>query len=323
MKELRTLVLENNVLRVVLLPGSGGKVWQITYKPLNTDLLWNRPGATPTQQPLDACYDDVWCGGWDELFPNDEPAHWDGLQLPDHGELWTGSWEATAFDEDGAKSIALRFETPRTNFLAEKTLTLRPDSSVLEVRYRLTNRSARTLPFLWKLHPAFAVSAQHRLDFPAMTVMRESAFPGTLGCAPEVFHWPDAPLKHETLDLRQVPDASSGAVHFFYGTEMQDGWCGLTNRGSRLSAALRFDPSVFSSCWLFASYGGWLGLNVAVLEPATGFPFNMQAMIDRGMARTLAPGQSLETTVLFAVQEGLTSIGGVTAEGRILPGVED
>ena len=62
---------------------------------------------------------------------------------------------------------------------------------------------------------------------------------------------------------------------------------------------------------------------MAVLEPATGYPFQIQSMIDGGRARRLAPGASLETTVLFSAQEGLTSIGGVDENGRILPGDEN
>jgi hypothetical protein len=45
-------------------------------------------------------------------------------------------------------------------------------------------------------------------------------------------------------------------------------------------------------------------------------------MIDRGQGRTLEPGESLETTVLFAMQEGLNSVGGVEADGTILPALE-
>jgi hypothetical protein len=129
-------------------------------------------------------------------------------------------------------------------------------------------------------------------------------------------------LGDRSLDLRQVPDASSRAVHFFYGTELASGWCGVTNRANGLAAALRFDPEVFSSCWLFATHGGWRDLNVAVLEPATGYPYQMMQMISEGRARSLAPGESIETRVLFSVQEGLKSIGEVEADGRILAGDE-
>lgn len=319
---LDTIVIENSLLRVVVLPEAGAKVWQITYKPLRAELLWNRSELPPARQPLGACYDDTWSGGWDELFPNDEAGVVQGLALPDHGELWTGEWQAEPFKSDAAVGVHLRFTSPITCFEAEKTLTLRPQSTVVEVRYKLTNRGTETFPFLWKLHPAFAVSAKHRIDFPPMTVLREPEFPGTLDGAPLTFAWPDAPVGDTVLDLREVPDASSRAVHFFYGTELAAGWCAITNRANKLAAALRFDPEIFSSCWLFATYGGWRDLNVAVPEPATGYPFQMRSMIEGGQARWLSPDESLETTVLFSVQEGLLSVGGVDKKGHILPGDE-
>jgi hypothetical protein len=319
---LRAIQLENRLLRVVVLPEAGAKIWQIVYKPLDAALLWNRPGMGPASQSLGAVYDDVWSGGWDELFPNDEAAMLDGGSLPDHGELWTGNWDAVPFQEAGAAGVRLSYSTPISSFRVEKRLLLKPETATLEIHYRLTNRGAAPFPFLFKLHPAFAVSAAHRIDFPPMRVVREPEFPGTLAEAPLSFPWPNAPMGERTQDLRQVPDASSGAVHFFYGAGLASGWCGVTNRAARLAAALRFDPEIFSSCWLFATHGGWNDLNVAVPEPATGYPFRMQSMIEEGRARWLAPGESLETTVLFSAQQGIASIGGVEADGRILPGDE-
>lgn len=319
---IRSLTLENDILRIVVLPEAGGKIWQITYKPRGADLLWNHSELAPAQQPLHASYDDTWSGGWDELFPNDEAGSLLGLDLPDHGELWSGAWTAEPLQRWDGAGLYLRYTTPLTHFLAEKTLILRPQSAVLTVDYRLTNLGGRGFPFLWKLHPAFAVSPRHRIDFPAMTVVREPDFEGTLAGAPPVFSWPDVSVGEQVLDLRQVPHPSSRAVHFFYGTELAAGWCGVTNRENGVAGALRFDPEIFSSCWLFATHGGWRDLNVAVLEPATGYPFRMQSMIDKGRARWLAPGETLETTVLFSVQEGLKSMGGVTKDGHIMAGDE-
>jgi hypothetical protein len=319
---LHQIVLESRFLRLEVLPDVGARIWQITYKALKSDLLWNNPAIQPSRHTLDTCYDDVWSGGWDELFPNDEAGTLQGQQLPDHGELWTGAWQAEPFRNEESAGVHLQFTTPISNFLAEKTVLLRPDSAAFEIRYRFTNRGAQSMPFLWKLHPAFAVSADHRIDFPPMTVRRELEFPGTLGEAPPIFPWPYACVDGTRLDLRQVPDVSSRAVHFFYGTELGAGWCGITNRRNRLACALRFDKEILSSCWLFATHGGWRDLNVAVLEPATGYPYQMQSMIDSGRARRLAPGESLETSVLFSAQEGLTSIGGIEEDGRILPSQE-
>lgn len=319
---LRTILIENRCLKIAVLPEAGAKIWQITYKPLNADLLWNNPGVSPARQPLHASYDDTWSGGWDELFPNDEAADLQGMVLPDHGELWTREWHTEMIKEESSVVVQLRTTTPISNYLAEKTLLLRPQSANLQVRYRLTNQGASDFPFLFKLHPAFAVSPSHRIDFPPMAVLLEPEFPGTLEGAPPIFPWPHASLDGSTVDLRCVPDASSRTVHFFYGMGFVSGWCGVTNQASRLAAALRFDPEFFPSCWMFASHGGWRDLNVAVLEPATGYPFRIESMIERGRSRRLAPGESIETVVQFSVQEGLTSIGGVEEDGRILPGDE-
>jgi hypothetical protein len=45
-------------------------------------------------------------------------------------------------------------------------------------------------------------------------------------------------------------------------------------------------------------------------------------MIEAGRARELKPGERLQTAILFAVRQGLNSIGGVAGDGTILPGEE-
>ncbi|MFD2615649.1 DUF5107 domain-containing protein [Paenibacillus gansuensis] len=65
------VVLENRELRVVVMPELGAKIWQITYKPKDKDLLWQHPRIKPRRLTGHAVYDDNFAGGWDELFPND------------------------------------------------------------------------------------------------------------------------------------------------------------------------------------------------------------------------------------------------------------
>jgi hypothetical protein len=107
-------------------------------------------------------------------------------------------------------------------------------------------------------------------------------------------------------------------LYFFYGTQMQAGWCALTNTATRLACGLVFDKDVFPSCWLFASYGGWRNHNVAVLEPCTGYPVNFDAMRAAGRHRTLAPGESLDTDVLFVLQEGVQAVTRIDPDGTIV-----
>jgi galactose mutarotase-like enzyme len=314
---LSTVVLENRFLRLVILPEAGAKIWQITYKPLDADLLWNNPRIAPAQLPANSRYDDVWSGGWDELFPNDEVAVIEGESYPDHGELWTGNWRAEPFSDDEEAGVRLRYITPISSIEVEKTIVLRRGQSRIEFHHRFINRGKTTFPFLWKLHPAMAVSPEHRIDFPPMQVVLEPAFPGTLAGAAEHVVWPFIERLDGEVDLRRITPEDARQLYFFYGTQMKRNWCALTNTGTGLACSLQFDSEVFRCCWLFATYGGWRNYNVAVLEPCTGYPLNFEAMKAAGRHRALAPGESLQTDVRFLVQEGLHSVGCVDASGKM------
>ena len=314
---LATIILENRFLRAVFLPELGAKIWQITYKPRNTDLLWNNPRIAPARVPMNSRYDDVWSGGWDELFPNDEVATIDGETYPDHGELWTGAWQARPFEKGDEVGVVLSFITPISSIQIEKVVTLGAEQSVLRFHYKFTNLGGAPFSFLWKLHPAFAVSPDHRIDFPAMKVFLEPDFAGTLSGAASPFGWPMAKIGEKIIDLRRVPGVEDRQLYFFYGTEMKESWCAVTNTKTGLACGLSFDAGIFSSAWLFASYGGWRNYNVAVLEPCTGYPLNFAAMQEAGRARTLAPGSSLTTETLFTVQENVKAVGKVHSDGTI------
>jgi hypothetical protein len=314
---LRTIVLENQLLRVVILPEAGAKIWQITYKPFDANLLWNNPRIAPARLPANARYDDVWSGGWDELFPNDEVAVIEGEAYPDHGELWTGDWAAEPFSHGDEVGVRLRCITPISAIEVEKTIRLRRGQPRIEFHHRFTNRGRAAFPFLWKLHPAMAVSPQHRIDFPPMKVVTESAFPGTMAGASGVADWPMIKTSAGDVDLRRITPEDARQLYFFYGTQMKGNWCALTNGATGLACGLQFDTEVFRCCWLFATYGGWRSYNVAVLEPCTGYPLNFEAMQAAGRHRNLAPGETLETDVRFLAQEGLRSVGSIDFSGNM------
>jgi hypothetical protein len=316
--DLRVVTVENDLLRVQILPQAGAKIWQITYLPLDTELLWNNPHIPPARHAIHAPYDDVWSGGWDELFPNDEQAVIRGERYPDHGELWSAAWDAESFTCADRAGVTLRLQTPLSSVTMEKTIELRHGSAQLHFSHRLTNHGAAPFPFLWKLHPAMRVTPQHRIDMPRMRVIRDPDFPGTLAEAPLEFAWPHAFLPGRTVDLRRVPDPRERELYFFYGTELEGGWCAVTDTAKRLACGLRFDPGIFSCCWLFSSYGGWLDYNVAVLEPCTGYPLRFADMQAAGRARELQPGAGLETNVIFTVQEGLDAVSDIDDAGRIV-----
>ena len=311
----RSVILENRALRVVVLPELGGRIWSIVYKPRDRELLWHNPRIPPQKAPFGAPFDNVWCGAWEEMFPTPAPGVINGETYPDHGEVWSLAWDATTESQQESVTLQLRCETPISAIRMEKRITLREGEPRLEVAYSLTNLSQSDFPFLFALHPAFQVTPRSRLDFPPMSVELEPTYPGSLVGVQSPFAWPFATRGGKPVDLRIVQPDSSGEVYFFYGTNFREGWCAITDTRERLTRGLVFSPEVFRSCWLFATYGGWRNYHVAILEPCTSYPQQIEQAIQKGQASTLPKGGKLETTVVFQVQEGLSSVSGLGTDG--------
>lgn len=307
--DLQTIILENEMLRLVILPELGAKLWKLIYKPENHDLLWNHPRIKPKKLPLHSVYDDHFYGGWDELYPNDIPETVNGEPLPDHGEIWTLPWEYRVEKESEEEIILyLWVETPVTSSRVEKWISLKSNESQIHFHHKITNTGQKEQPYLWKLHAAMKVNEHTKIDMGAKKVYIEDFGPPRNGKTGVTYDWPfivdEAGKEH---DMRNALPSTSGVNEFQYGLELEEGWCSVTDTQKGLGMGLSFDRNVFPSCWLFATYGGWRNLQTVVLEPCTGYPVSVNDGIEKGTHRMLAPGEVIETDVTAIVCKGTVS----------------
>ena len=316
-RSLRALVVENSQLRLVILPELGGKLWSLVYKPYDREIFWHHPRVEPRPSPYGATYDDAFSGGWDELFPNDATLTVNGDVYPDHGEWWTMpfSWEiSTRTDEE--VTIHLWRTGVVTTTRVDRWITLRAGEPRLHLRYRIHNDGPRPLDFLWKLHPALAITPSARIELPPSHVLPAGFFTERLDGQP--FAWPQARgAGGEPVDMRVVPPPGSQATDFYYATQLQDGWCALTDGDSGTGFGLAFDPAIFRSVWVFAAYGGWRGLYMTLLEPCTGYPYQLEEAVAQGTATRLDAGATLETEVTAVLYQGRGAIRTIRRDGEI------
>jgi galactose mutarotase-like enzyme len=319
---LDALVLENAALRVTVVPALGGHVAELVDVAAATDLLWRNPRLTPRPAPFGAWFDDWWSGGWDEIFPSGDQGRLHGETLPYMGELWCVPWHATAGAGVSAAWIEAGVDTTIAAARFQRRLELRGDEPVLRARYRIENLDLRPLPFTWGIHPAFAVTPAHRIDHPARTMEVGVASDRSMGEVGARYPWPslpDAAALGGTRDMRRVRPRGDVVFGGHWATDLQAGWLALTDTASRRGLAIAFDPAVFPHAWLWQVYGGWRGHHHLALEAWTGMPMDLDGAIDAGRARTLAPGEVLETEVAFALHEGLDAVEAVTRDGdRVL-----
>src|SRR5579859_1125123 len=78
--------LDNGIIRAEVLPQLGGRIWNLWHLDSGTQWLWHRPRKKLARAKPGTTHDDAWLGGWEEVFPNESPGHFQGRDLPDHGE---------------------------------------------------------------------------------------------------------------------------------------------------------------------------------------------------------------------------------------------
>lgn len=298
---LQALILENRLVKVTVLPELGGKIWSIILKRHDREMLWHHPRMPPRHAHYDATYDNWFSGGWDEVFPNDYPVTIDGEPYPDHGEVWSlpMTWQVLeATDETVTVTLEHRGIAISTRF--RKTLTLRNGEPNLRLRYDIANESHQLLKAHWKMHPALPLSTGACLHLPVKRVIVDESFSEAFD--EPSFAWPHAALPGGgTRDMRFLPEPDAGGTYFFYGIDLDAGYCAVSYPEEQVGFGLSFDPEVLTSVWIFGTFGGWHNLSTIILEPCTGYPARLDEAIQQGAVLSLEPESMLSTTVVASV----------------------
>ncbi len=293
--------LESGSLRVVVIPALGARVWELEDKTRGRQWIWNRGVSNLQQHPVGTCYDNVWAGGWEELFPNDAAGGFEGRNLPDHGEWWASPWHAVETTEGVEPSLRL---TSRMNVVpatCSKEFRLLADGATLVVRYVIRSEESVPFHFLFKQHLPIRLTPECKLRLPGGRVRAVDASFGSRVSSPREFDWPHAPASDRITDLQEIPAESSRQREFLYVRELPEPWCGVDDHRMAASIRMRFDGKMLPYVWLFLTYGGWRDYYTAVLEPCTNLPKDLSEAVRLGQSARLEPGQEFATHVSVTV----------------------
>lgn len=279
--------LESAQLMVDVAPGVGGRVVRIIHKKSGYDFLWRNTSLPLELKPSGTEYDPNFYGGIDELLPNDLAEPIDGVDCPDHGELWTTplTWEISM------DRLILHGRLPGFRLDYEREMFLRPDSPWLDFKYRISNGTDQARHFLWKLHAALAVEEGDVIECPARQAQIVDATWSRFKTTTP-FEWPNL----EGRAANTVP-AQNGSMDFFYLFNLAAGEIFWRRPSAGLKFGYQFDTNIFPFAWLFASWGGFLNHYTIILEPCTTMPMSVSEAAAKRQCSCLKPGQVLETKV--------------------------
>jgi galactose mutarotase-like enzyme len=316
--------LENEHLCADVLPGMGAKVLHLVDKAADRNVLWRNPRVRVRPGPIGADVDDWFAGGWDDAFPTGDTCLSEyGERLPYMGEVWNLPLRACV-ERAGPDEAVLVLDghTPITPARWTRTLTLRAGEPLLRLRTRIENVGHRPFAFSWGSHPALAVHPGMRLDVPAARgeVTDASGDGGPLGALGETY---DYPLLGGERDVRRVrgPETAHHALHALTG--LRAGWIAATDPVAQRGFGVVFDPELHRCVWQWMAYGGFRGWYHAIVEPWTAPQPSLADARAAGTARTLAPGETLESEMTGVLYSGVASVGSLDTSGAVTASTDD
>ena len=332
--------LENEHLRVMVLPGKGGDVLEFRDKQADVDVLyhaehnWQPPAdrAIPAVDPT--AWHDTYPGGWQVNLP--VAGYTDGFAGTPyglHGETALLPWEATIIqDDDEAVSLRLSTNLVRYPFSVERTLTLPADESVLRVEESVTNDGGVELEYVWQQHLALGsplIGPGATLDVPAATGVVDDYgldHENNRLVGGETFDWPTAPGLDGEVDLRTSFPPEDATIHdVAYATDLEEGWYAVTNPDLDLGFGFTFPTNPFECVWYWQPFGGYAespyfnrNYNVG-LEPTTAYPSGdlPDAQRENGTMKTLAPGETIEASFAAVTYHGIDSVSSIGLDGAV------
>ena len=229
----RSLLVENDCIRTILLLDKGTDIISFVDKKTDTEFVWTNPMGLSCLEKIrkgnmdSDCFSDNYVGGWFEILPNlGGPCTFAGKHFTGHGEVSNLPWDYQVL-KDGETEVELMFITRLSKYPFEvrKYLTIKQGFSALYFREEIINLGVAPVEYTWAHHP--------NIGKPFLSE----------DC---VIHLPFAGKKIE------VPKVGSMVNEILSFDDIEKGQATIENEKTGVGISFEWDESVFRHCkvWL-------------------------------------------------------------------------
>ncbi|MDB6094422.1 MAG: hypothetical protein JWM32_1984 [Verrucomicrobia bacterium] len=288
------ITLSTANVSVTVVPALGARIVSLRRNSAGREWMWRpakgrglfacEPGTVFEHSPLI---------GADECIPSVLPCTIDGVEIPDHGEVWSRRWEVnSAAAAQGVIETSIALKTLPLTI----TRRLSAKGNAVRLEYRLENTGARSVRYLWAFHPMFTWDAGDEIDLGGtsnvtITGVKNAAIP--VGLAGP---WPGLG-KGLSLNRGDYGGTDDSFCKGFLATRNAP-TLSLVNRGRTERLTLEVDPLEVPAWGYWVSRGGWDGHTHWAMEPTN-------APVD-------APDQISSDSPATVIQRGETRTWSVT-----------
>ncbi len=317
------LRLEDEDIKLEVIPSIGGKVVSLVYKETGYDFMWRNPYVKLKTPKYGDPYPDYDVSGVDECFPTIGECHypeypWRGVIAPDHGEVWALPWDY----EITEKGVRMWVYGVRFPYMFERTLQLEGGGKIM-MDYKVENLSPLEFKYNWAIHPIFKSEPKLKILLPDGVKVRTDWGVGfRLGNFFTVHDWPitkDKDGREVDLSVVEGPDLGAGDKIFTEKLDEDEGWCALHYTDEHF-VGFGFSPSEIPYIGVWTNQGGYplegkAHFNVA-LEPCLGYPDRIDIAVIRGEHATLGPKAQANWRMMLVVGKA-EKIRGITPDGVV------
>ncbi|OUS67856.1 hypothetical protein B5G52_21135 [Pseudoalteromonas sp. A601] len=313
------ITIRNAYLSCTVVPELGGKITSLKAMQIQREWL-----ALDEQAGLNkANYADDFrrfdSGGWDECFPSiapevDFPIAKRKINIPDHGQLWCLPWQVVELKTSkSAIIVVLRCEGVGLGYRFTRSLKLGKFAKGLIVDYQLVNHSDESIPYIWSMHPIFAVTPNMHITLPARAIefATDIGFKTFFNTQVKHFSWPYQSSQNHHLNLSHVMPYYSGFASKMYSDRLKTYFTETDSFEVKLSCGdeycgFRFSPHQVSHLGLWFNYHGWSGNDLPApfvlgIEPCIGNADSLRQSIENKEASTLLAHEQRSWQVEFFI----------------------
>lgn len=338
-KSFKSLILENEKIRCLILVDKGTDIIEFLYKPKDIDFMWkspldfDQPIKIPlTKEDTSGGFSDTYLGGWHEMLPNVYlPSNYKEANLGLHGEITNLPWKYEIIsDSPGEVVIKFYVRMRRTPFFVEKYIRINSNSTFLEFEESIINEANEDFEFMWGYHPVFGrpfLSEDCVISLPSKSICNtfeidysgNSPFPVN-----KEFIWPNIRDNDgNDVDISKIMKPDKKISFNIYVKNLDEGWYGITNKKLGIGFGLKWDKNIFKHLNLWFCYAGFYnypfyGRTYSVgIEPWSAIPGNLDEVVKAKQGILLKPRQKISTKYYSVVYEYGEAINGFNEDNSI------
>jgi len=287
-KDLTLVVMENDAIRVVIVPEKGADIISFVDKRTGVDVMLRLPAglrSPKTESPLmnhPSTLFSYYEGGWQELFPiGSNFGKYHGQEQPIHGEAPLLAWDYNVLEDDAARvCVEFKVRTVLSPFELKRRMIIDAGTPEVTLEESIENLSGTNLKYMWGHHPAFGapfLSGDCRIELPRCRLFKGDK---------KWLTFPKSPKPRSAM---------------FYAMDLERGIYGIHNDKLGFGFGMKWDHKIFSKIWIWQAMHT---LNRApyfkreyacAIEPFTSLPNQLYGK--RDPLPVLKAGKRIETTL--------------------------